>query len=74
MGDTYALSQVFGNLPQTNSSVRPDPGLFVIGSPRKKLEQFAIDYSVTELVYYCQYSLHGLLSHDRGDISEARSL
>jgi len=70
----YTLPQILGNLPQTNGSICPNTRLLIVGRPCQKLEQVSVNSTVTQLVDYRKHSLDGLLSDDRCDIGETRSL
>lgn len=70
----YTLSQVFGDPPQTNGSVCPDPGLLIVGGSGQKLQQFSIDCPVIKFDDHSQHSLDRLLSNDWCDIGKSGSL
>lgn len=50
---TYTLSNIFGNLSQTDCSVGTNARLLIIGSTSQKLQQLSINDTVTQFVNDC---------------------
>lgn len=73
-GFAYTLPQVLSDAAKAYCSICPNPRLFVISGTGKELQKFAIHDPIVKFVDDREDSLDCLLSDNRCNIGETRSL